>query len=148
MTEYSKLKKRIKKHEGFRNKIYLDQLGHPTIGYGHLVRKSDKLIDKIKYSKKHLINMFEKDFNKALNSFNYHYPHLKLKKNLQEVLIEMIFQLGIKKTLKFKNFNFYLKNSQPYLAALEMINSLWYLQTPKRVDNLIKILLSNKNEKR
>ena len=71
-----------------------------------------------------------------------------MKKKFQEVLIEMIFQLGIKKTLKFKNFNFYLKNSQPYLAALEMINSLWYLQTPKRVDNLIKILLSNKNEKK
>ena len=67
---------------------------------------------------------------------------------LKEVLIEMIFQLGIKKTLKFKKFNFYLKSSKPHLAALEMINSLWYLQTPKRVDNLIKILLSNKNEKR
>ena len=148
MIKYTELKKRIKKHEGFRNKVYLDQLGHPTIGYGHLVKKNDKIVIKKKYSKKHLISLFEEDFNKALRNFNYHYSYLKMKKNFQEVLVEMIFQLGIKKTLKFKKFNFYLKNQQTYLAALEMINSLWYLQTPKRVDNLIKILLNYKNEKK
>ena len=148
MIKHTELKKRIKKHEGFRNKVYLDQLGHPTIGYGHLVKKSDKIIIKKKYSKKYLTNLFEEDFNKALRNFNYHYPYLKMKKNFQGVLVEMIFQLGIKKTLKFKKFNFYLKNQQTYLAALEMINSLWYLQTPKRVDNLIKILLNYKNEKK
>ena len=148
MTNYNKLKTRIKKHEGFRNKVYLDQLGHPTIGYGHLVRKEDKFIAKKKYSKKLLLGFFEKDFNKALHNFNYYYSNFKMKKNLQEVLIEMIFQLGIKKTLKFKKFNFYLKSLKPHLAALEMINSLWYLQTPKRVDNLIKILLNYKNEKK
>ena len=148
LTKYTKLKTRIKKHEGFRNKVYLDQLGHPTIGYGHLVKKSDKIIIKKKYSKKYLTSLFEEDFNKALHNFNYHYPHFKIKKKIQEVLVEMIFQLGIKKTLKFKKFNFYLKNQQTYLAALEMINSLWYLQTPKRVDNLIKILINYKNEKK
>ena len=54
MTEYSKLKKRIKKHEGFRNKIYLDQLGHPTIGYGHLILPNEKHLLKTTKSKKDL----------------------------------------------------------------------------------------------
>ena len=31
-----KVKNSIKKHEGFRNKVYKDTLGKRTIGYGHL----------------------------------------------------------------------------------------------------------------
>ena len=59
----------------------------------------------------------------------------------------MIFQLGIKKVIKFKRFNKYLKQKLLYLSALEMINSLWYKQTPSRVDGLIKVLLSPENDK-
>ena len=65
MIKYTELKKRIKKHEGFRNKVYLDQLGHPTIGYGHLVKKNDKIVIKKKYSKKHLISLLRKRLVKA-----------------------------------------------------------------------------------
>ena len=39
--DYNNLKERIKKHEGFVNKIYKDSLGFATIGYGHLVTKAD-----------------------------------------------------------------------------------------------------------
>ena len=34
------------------------------------------------------------------------------------------------------------------MASLDMINSLWYRQTPKRVDDLINILLKQHNEKK
>ena len=68
-------------------------------------------------------------------------------KNSQEVLLEMIFQLGIKNCLKFKKFNKSLKNKLPYMAALEMLNSRWYDQTPKRVEKLIDLLLEYKNVK-
>ena len=61
--------------------------------------------------------------------------------NVQEAIIEMIFQLGIKQLLKFKKFNFYIRKKQLYMASLEMIKSRWYQQTPKRVDKLIAILL-------
>ena len=30
------IKNRIKKHEGFRNKVYKDTLNKRSIGYGHL----------------------------------------------------------------------------------------------------------------
>ena len=35
-----------------------------------------------------------------------------------------------------------------FMAALEMKNSLWNKQTPKRVDALIQILLKKKYEKK
>ena len=50
----------------------------------------------------------------------------------------MLFQLGPKGVMKFKKMLFYLKKKQKYLTCLEMMDSLWYKQTPKRVDDLIK----------
>ena len=146
MNKFIKLKNRIKKHEGFRNKAYYDQLGNLTIGYGHLVKKSDNFLLKKKYSKNHLNNLFEKDFELAVINFNKHYKK-KLSINLKEVLIEMIFQLGIKKFIKFEKFNKFINQNFLYLAALEMLDSLWHLQTPKRVEELIKILLEKNNDK-
>ena len=59
---FDKVKERIKKHEGFRNKIYLDSLGKATIGYGHLITKKDNFIQGKEYSKQELDELFEKDF--------------------------------------------------------------------------------------
>ena len=49
----------------------------------------------------------------------------------------MIFQLGLKGVLKFKRMLFYLNNKKKYMTCLEMLDSLWYKQTPKRVLDLI-----------
>ena len=147
MDKFIKLQNRIKNHEGFRNKVYRDQLGNPTIGYGHLIKKSENFLLKKKYSRKLLNYYFEKDFKLAVINFNKYYKKVKLSKNLKEVLIEMIFQLGIKKFLKFKKFNKFITQKLYYLAALEIMNSLWYLQTPNRVEALIIILLGASNDK-
>ena len=134
---YKGLKKRIKKNEGYSNKAYKDQLGYQTIGFGHLIRKKDKIILNKVYSKKYLETLFEKDFKKTLEDFNKNFKKLSLKKNEQELLIEMIYQMGIKKVLKFKKVIYYLKTKQKNMVCLEMMKSLWYKQTPKRVLNLI-----------
>ena len=101
---YISLKKRIKKNEGFRNKIYLDQLKNKTIGYGHLIKKSDKFKEGKEYTRNELTYVFEQDLIKALNDFNRHYKKYKIKKKEKDILIEMIFQLGIGGVLGFKKF--------------------------------------------
>ena len=50
----------------------------------------------------------------------------------------MIFQIGIKGVLKFKKMIKQIEDNNNHLAALEMMDSLWYLQTPRRVERLIK----------
>ena len=60
----------------------------------------------------------------------------------------MIFQLGIKKQKKFVKMNKHIQNRDMFLAALEMKKSLWYKQTPKRVDGLISLLLKKEYEKK
>ena len=147
LSRFSQLKSRIKKNEGYRNQIYYDQVGKQTIGFGHLIKKREKFIHQKKYSKKYLNKIFENDFSSALSDFNKSYKAKDLSKNSQEVLLEMIFQLGIKNCLKFKKFNQSLRKKLPHMAALEMLNSHWYAQTPKRVEKLIDLLLEQKNVK-
>ena len=142
MKNFLKLKSRIKFHEGFRNKIYIDQLGYKTIGYGHLVKKSDKFFVNKKYSKKFLNYVFEKDFEDTIISLENIYDVKKLSNKTHGVLIEMVFQLGIVNFSKFKKFIYFIQKKQLYMASLEMLDSKWYKQTPKRVEKLIKNLLS------
>ena len=56
-------------------------------------------------------------------------------------IVEMIFQLGIQNVLGFKKTLKHIKNNNKFLAALEMMDSIWYKQTPLRVKNLIKHFL-------
>ena len=148
MEKFLLLKNKIKKNEGFRSEPYLDSLGHPTIGYGHLITKKEKKIFQTKFSKKSLSNLFDKDFRKALIAYKSNFNYKKHSKETKEVLIEMIFQLGITKQKKFIKMNKNIQNNNMFLAALEMKNSIWYKQTPKRVDGLINLLLKKEYEKK
>ena len=140
---YQNLKKRIKLNEGYSPKPYKDPLGYLTIGYGHLILSNEKILLKKKIHKKELEEIFEKDFKKAISNFNNSFKALTSDKKEAELLIEMIFQLGIKGCLKFKNLIKNMRKGNKYLVCLDMMDSLWYKQTPNRVRNLIKIFLNN-----
>ena len=140
---FNKLKIRIKKNEGFSLKPYKDQLGYYTIGFGHLIRKNEDRYFKTKYKKKYLEQIFQLDFNKALNDYKKFLYKKNHKKNDKELLIEMVFQLGLSGVLKFRKMLFYLNKRQKYMVCLQMLDSLWCKQTPLRVKNLIKNYLKD-----
>ena len=140
---YHNLKERIKSNEGFSSKPYKDQLGYLTIGYGHLILPNENILLKKQINKKELEEIFEKDFKKALSNFNNTFKPLNLNEKESELLIEMIFQLGIKGCLKFKNLIKNIKKGNKYLVCFDMMDSLWYKQTPNRVKTLIKTFLNN-----
>jgi len=138
---YQSLIKRIKKNEGFSRKPYKDQLGFFTIGFGHLVLSNEKHLLNKKINKKELEKIFINDFNKALNDFNNFLKPLSSNIKESELLIEMVFQIGIEGVLKFKKLLFNLNKGNKHLVCFEMMNSLWYKQTPHRVKNLITIFI-------
>ena len=140
---YHNLKERIKSNEGFSSKPYKDQLGYLTIGYGHLILPNENILLKKQIHKKELEEIFEKDFKKALSNFNNTFKSFTLKEKESELLIEMIFQLGIKGCLKFKNLIKNIKKGNKHLVCFDMMDSLWYKQTPNRVKALIKTFLNN-----
>ena len=140
---YHNLKERIKSNEGFSSKPYKDQLGYLTIGYGHLILPNENILLKKQIHKKELEEIFEKDFKKALSNFNNAFKSFTLKEKESELLIEMIFQLGIKGCLKFKNLIKNIKKGNKHLVCFDMMDSFWYKQTPNRVKTLIKTFLNN-----
>jgi len=139
---YEDLKSRIKKHEGFLSKVYLDILGKATIGYGHLLTEEDDFVEGVIYDKDILEALFEKDFNKAVQGAEELLKDYNIALVAKEVIIEMVFQLGKTGVSKFKKMFDALKNNDYSRAAAEMLNSAWYRQTPSRCEELSELMRS------
>jgi lysozyme len=136
------LKIRIKIHEGFRDTVYEDSLGKATIGYGHLVTYKDKFEPEKKYPKEMLDQLFEDDFQNAVDQTDFFIKsnELEICDVARQVLIEMCFQLGIGTLNKFKNMIKALQEQDYKTAGDEMINSRWYKQTKERCQKLADIM--------
>ena len=135
---FKQLKDRIKTNEGYSDKPYMDQLGFHTIGYGHLITEEENNYYIKKYNKDHFEKVFEIDFRKAHDQYKKNFFKKHHTTSEKELLIEMLFQLGVKGVSKFKKMLYFLNKKQKFMASLEMLDSLWYLQTPERVKDLIK----------
>ena len=61
MIDMDKLLESVKRHEGYRNKVYLDTLGKRTVGVGHLCVE-DFWEDDKEYEEDFLMGILEKDF--------------------------------------------------------------------------------------
>jgi len=140
---YLKLIKRIKKNEGFSSTPYKDQLGFLTIGYGHLILSNEKYLIEKKQTKLKLKKLFIQDFNNAVKGYKKNLKKNTSNKKEEELLIEMVFQIGVIGVLKFKNLLRNMRKKNKHLVCFEMMNSLWYNQTPKRVKELIKVFLKD-----
>ena len=140
---YNKLINRIKENEGFSLTPYKDQLGYLTVGYGHLILPNEKELFKEKKTKTDLEKIFIQDFKKAVRDYNNFLKQNTFNKKEQELLVEMVFQIGVKGVLDFKKLLSNMRKKNKHLVCFEMMNSLWYKQTPERVKKLIKIFLEN-----
>ena len=143
--EFEELKERIKEHEGYKDKIYLDSLGKKTIGYGHLVTATDKFKADKRYSIAELNRVFEYDFKKSLDGAGRITDFDNLHPKAQEVAIECCFVLGAKGFSLFKRTIGHLNEGRWTDASAELKNSLWYKkQASNRVSALCEILESIK----
>ena len=140
---YKELKKRIKKNEGFSLKPYKDQLGYLTIGYGHLILPNETYLLKNKTNKLQLNSIFDQDFERALGDYKRFIKQKHHNRKDKELLIEMTYQMGAKRVLKFKKLISNMQKNKKHLVCFEMMDSLWYTQTPNRVKNLIRAFLKN-----
>ena len=135
------LKKRIRDHEGFVPKPYLDSLGKATIGYGHLITDEDNFENGKEYSKDELLKLFEKDFEKAQMGADQLVGHIQeLHIEAKNIVTEMIFQLGTQGVRNFKNMLSALAERDYQRASLEMLDSRWHKQTKNRCESLAKLM--------
>tara|TARA_Y100000114_G_scaffold141174_1_gene146715 strand:- start:17 stop:445 length:429 start_codon:yes stop_codon:yes gene_type:complete len=135
-----KVKERIKSHEGFRDTMYSDSLGFATIGYGHLVLPTDPYVEGVVYAKNDLEKVFDNDFKIALRSAESLLEGIDHNEDIKGVIVEMCFQLGKPRVMKFKKMWEGLKEKDMQKMASEMIDSNWHKQTTKRCESLAEII--------
>tara|TARA_R100000544_G_C2192339_1_gene42330 strand:+ start:105 stop:539 length:435 start_codon:yes stop_codon:yes gene_type:complete len=135
------VEKRIKEHEGFSPERYDDHLGFATIGYGHLITKNDNFEPGITYPKSQLIELFKQDLAKAEKEADELIGHItELHITARDCIIEMCFQLGKRGVQKFVQMLLALEERDYKAASLEMLDSKWNKQTPKRCQELSRIM--------
>ena len=134
MIDMNKLLESVKKHEGYRNKVYLDTLGKRTVGVGHLCVE-DFWEDDKEYEEKFLMTILEHDLQTAIKGAKDLMSEngcMDMDEVAEEIIIEMIFQLGKTGVSKFKNMWKALSALDYSTAASEMLDSRWAKQTPNR----------------
>ena len=130
--DMDRLLQSVKKHEGYRNKVYLDTLGKRTVGVGHLCVE-DFWEDDKEYEEKFLMTILKHDLQTAIKGADRVLVECPVLDDLaEEIIIEMVFQLGETGVSKFKNMIKALKIPDYQTAAIEMLDSKWAKQTPER----------------
>ena len=134
---YDKLLESEKKHEGFKDHVYLDSLSKRTVGYGHLCVE-DHWEDGKKYDKEYLEDILEKDLQSAIDQAHDMCQGMEISDDAKSIICEMIFQLGGNGVSKFKNMWKALKENPPNYeeASVQMLDSRWAKQTPNRAKEM------------
>ena len=139
------LKDRVRLHEGVRTSMYLDTLGKATIGIGHLIKphERERYAEGVEISMDEVEELFEMDLNRAAagaeslieESIGHDLPP-----HIEEVILEMVYQLGTQGVRNFKNMWKAMRVKDWKKASEEMKDSRWHKQTTKRCESLAEIV--------
>lgn len=136
---------------------YRDSLGYPTIGYGTLCSNKNVTSDEEARSEcsSYVSSCTEQKANQwlsdgidsktsCINEYsNIKAAYDKASDYRKAIIISMAYQLGCNGLSKFTKTLDYMANEQWSNAATEMLDSLWYKQTPKRAERHSYVILNN-----
>ena len=140
--DLEKLRKELEIDEGRIDEIYLDHLGYPTFGIGHLVVEHDAEYGKeigTYVPENRVIKAFEQDIETVLSDCNRLYEDFEdLPEEAQRVIANMMFNMGYTRLRKFKGMKRGVDAEDWNAAADEMIDSRWYNQVTNRANRLVE----------
>ena len=140
--DLEKLREELEIDEGCKYEIYLDHLGYPTFGIGHLVIEHDAeygwevgtSIDTVRVHE-----TFEQDIKTVLFDCNRLYENFEdLPEETQRVIANMMFNMGYTRLSKFKGMKSGVDARDWNAAADEMVDSSWYYQVINRANRLVE----------
>jgi lysozyme len=127
---------KIKKAEGFKSSVYECTEGYDTIGYGFAVKDLELTED---IAEQILIQKIAELESKISKKFEWYHT---APQEAKEVVINMCYQLGLSGFSKFKKTIYLLETEQYEEASVEMLDSLWAKQTPRRAKELSEVIRS------
>ena len=136
------LRKQLEIDEGCKHEIYLDHLGLPTFGIGHLIIDSDPESTKdigSPVTKERVKECFNKDVESVIYDCKKLYNDFdELPEEAQQIIANMMFNMGFTRLKKFKGMKAAVDNKDWKKAADEMVDSRWYNQVTNRAERLVK----------
>lgn len=139
--DLQRLREDLETDEGVRYEIYLDHLGYPTFGIGHLIREDDPEHGEAtgtSVSESRVAEAFEQDVQTVLRDCAKLYSDFnELPEEAQLVIANMMFNLGYPRLSAFKGMKAGVDSRDWNRAADEMIDSRWYKQVTNRAQRLV-----------
>lgn len=133
----------LKIDEGVVNEIYLDHLGLPTFGVGHLILESDEEFGKpvgTSVDEERVRTCFDRDLETAIGECHALYGEGEFGDfpgEVQEIVVNMMFNMGRTRLSGFKKFNAAVLEGDWKTAAVEGRDSKWYRQVTNRAERLM-----------
>ena len=144
--DLQQLREELTEDEGCKYEIYLDHLGYPTFGIGHLVRDDDPEHGEevgTSVSEDRVIEAFESDIETVLSDCNKLYSDFEdLPDEAQLIIANMMFNLGYPRLSAFKGMKRGVDSRNWDAAADEMVDSRWYKQVTNRANRLVERMRS------
>ena len=133
---------RLQIDEGIVNEIYKDHLGYATFGVGHLILESDPEYGQpigTDISPERVADAFDHDLDIAISECEtlYGAAWFYLPEEVQEILVNMLFNMGRPRLTKFKKMNSAIEAGDWKTAAVEGRDSRWYNQVGARAERLM-----------
>tara|TARA_R110000751_G_scaffold14819_6_gene47896 strand:+ start:66 stop:527 length:462 start_codon:yes stop_codon:yes gene_type:complete len=139
-----KLREILEREEGVKYEIYLDHLGIPTCGVGHMLIPEDEEHGRevgTPVSEERVAALFNEDLEIVDADCWQLFDHFEyLPDNIQLVCAAMVFQMGRGRLSGFKKFRAAISEGRWSDAADEMIDSRWYRQTTARAERMIALV--------
>ena len=144
MTPVSKknVMEQLKIDEGVVYEVYLDHLGLPTVGIGHLILESDYEHGKevgTMISVERCEELFMQDLKIAIEECTVLYgaAWFYFPEEVKEILVNMLFNMGRPRLTQFKKMNGAIEAGDWKTAAVEGRDSRWYNQVGARAERLM-----------
>ena len=145
-----KLREELAEDEGCKYEIYLDHLGLPTMGIGHLITKDDPeygLSVGTVVEQSRVQSAFNLDITVTLEDCQRLYKDFNdLPEEVQLIIANMMFNLGYPRLSKYKGMQAHVDARDWPGAADEMVDSKWYTQVPNRARRLVDRMRACDNE--
>ena len=131
----------LKRDEGVKYEIYLDHLGLPTCGIGHLITEWDNEYGQevgTPVAEERVNELFEKDLATTVDECKLIYNDFDdLPVKVQHIIANMMFNMGRPRLSRFHNMKKAVDNRDWFEAAYEMTDSKWAKQVPNRAMRLV-----------
>lgn len=137
-----KLRETLEDDEGRIDAVYLDHLGLPTFGIGHLITEDDpehKYQVGTSVTPERVFEVFEEDLKVIIREAEKVFPgYFDLPEEVQQILANMMFNMGAPRLMKFKKLRAAIAIQDWEEAAVQMKDSKWYEQVTNRAERLIE----------